>query len=218
MTCMHAPQARAELLRQNQRVSRLYDRLASQYERIMSFYDRVLFRDGREWVCSRAEGEVLELAIGTGLNLPLYGPDVFLTGIELSPAMLELARRRAQELGHRAELRLGDAHELDFADESFDTVVCTLSLCTIPDDARAVREAWRVLRPGGTFLLLEHVTSSVWPVRMMQRLLDPLSVRLQADHLVREPLVHLRDSGFVIEELQSLRLGIMERVVARKPR
>jgi len=160
---------------------------------------------------------VLEIAVGTGRNLPHYPEDVRVTGIELSPAMLELARARARELGRDVDLRAGDAQALDFPDERFDTVVCTLSLCTIPDDRAAVGEARRVLRPGSGFLLLEHVRSPVLPVRVGQRLLDPLFVRFEADHLLREPLDHLRAEGFEIERLERSKLGIVERVAARKP-
>ncbi len=209
------PDARAA--RETARVLRLYEKEAHKYDREMRFYDRLLFSGGRAWVCAQAEGEVLEIAVGTGLNLPHYREGVRLKGIELSPAMLELARARAHELGRDVDLRVGDAQSLDFPDESFDTVVCTLSLCTIPDDRAAVAEVRRVLRPGGGFLLLEHVRSPVLPVRAGQRLLDPLFVRFEADHLLREPLDRLRAEGFDIERLERSKLGIVERVAARKP-
>ncbi len=111
----------------------------------------------------------------------------------------------------------GTRRPLEFPDASFDTVVCTLSLCSIPDDRRAVGEAKRVLRPAGRFLLLEHVRSPIGPVRGVQKLLDWFTVRTQADHQVREPLVHLKAEGFVVERVERLKLGIVERVVARKP-
>jgi ubiquinone/menaquinone biosynthesis C-methylase UbiE len=82
--------------------------------------------------------------------------------------MLEIARRRARELGREADLRVGDAQALDFPDDRFDSVVCTLSLCTIPDDRAAVAEVRRVLRPGGRFLLLEHVRSPGLPIRVAE--------------------------------------------------
>jgi ubiquinone/menaquinone biosynthesis C-methylase UbiE len=106
---------------------------------------------------------------------------------------------------------------LEFADESFDTVVCTLGLCTIPDPRRAVAEALRVLRPGGRLLLLEHVRSPVRVVGVVQRLLDPWSVRFAGDHLTREPLDHLGAEGFEVERVERSKWGIVERVAARKP-
>jgi SAM-dependent methyltransferase len=202
---------------ETERVLGLYEKEAGKYDREMNFFDRLLFAGGREWVCSQAAGDVLEIGIGTGRNLPHYRADVSLIGIELSPAMLEIARARARELGREVDLRVGDAQALGFPDDSFDAVVCTLSLCTIPDDRAAVAEARRVLRPGGRFLLLEHVRSPVLPVRLGQRLLDPLAVRFEADHLLREPLEHLRAERFEVERFERSKLGIVERVVARKP-
>jgi ubiquinone/menaquinone biosynthesis C-methylase UbiE len=199
------------------RVLLVYEKEAHKYDREMNFFDRLLFAGGREWVCAQAVGEVLEIGIGTGRNLPHYGDDVRLTGVELSPAMLEIARARAHELGREVDLRVGDAQALEFGDESFDTVVCTLSLCTIPDDRAAVAEMRRVLRPGGRLLLLEHVRSPLLWVRLGQRLLDPLAVRFEADHLLREPLGHLRAEGFEVDRLGRSKLGIVERVSARKP-
>ena len=180
--------------------------------------ERLLFAGGREWVCSQARGDVLEIAAGTGRNLRHYQPGIRLTATEFSPAMLDIARAEAAALGSDADLRLGDAQALDFPDESFDTVVCTLSLCTIPDDRAAVAEVKRVLRPGGLFVLLEHVRSPVRRVRIGERLLEPLALRFGQDHLLREPLDRLTEMGFEIERLQRSKLGIVERLAARKPK
>ena len=202
---------------ETERVRRIQDRGAAHYDRGISVVERILFGDGRRWVCEQARGRVLELAIGTARNLPYYPADVTLTGVELSPEMLAIGRHRAEQLQRRVDLRLGDAQALELPDESFDSVVCTLGLCTIPDPHRAVAEARRVLRPGGRLLLLEHVRSSVRVVGAIQRLLDPLSVRFAADHLTREPLDHLNAQGFAIERVERSKWGVVERVAARKP-
>jgi ubiquinone/menaquinone biosynthesis C-methylase UbiE len=201
---------------ETERVRRLWDRAAPRFDKSMGFFERVLFQGGREWVCSQAEGEVLEIAVGTGRNFPYYPAGIRLTGIEISEEMLGLARARAAELGREFDLRLGDAQSLDFPDASFDTVVCTFSLCSIPDDARAVAEARRVLRPGGRLLLIEHVRSPSRPVRAVQRLLDPLTVRFEGDHLLREPLDHLKTQAFEVERFERRKWGIVERAAARK--
>jgi ubiquinone/menaquinone biosynthesis C-methylase UbiE len=198
-------------------VRAFYDKTARKYNRQIGFFERVLFGGGREWVCSQAEGDVLEIAAGTGRNLRHYPADVRLTTTELSPEMLELARAEAVALGRDADLRIGDAQALEFPDDSFDTVVCTLGLCTIPDDRAAVREAKRVLRPGGRLILLEHVRSPVRAIRIGERVLEPLMLRLEHDHLLREPLDHLTREGFQIERVERSKLGIVERVAARKP-
>jgi ubiquinone/menaquinone biosynthesis C-methylase UbiE len=200
------------------RVRGYYDRTASRYDRQIKLFERVLFGDGRQWVCSQATGDVLEIAIGTGRNLRYYPDDARVSGIELSPEMLEFARREAAATGRDVDLRIGDAQSLEFADESFDTVTCTLSLCTIPGDRAAVREVWRVLRRGGCFVLMEHVRSPIRAIRTGQRLLEPLFLRFEHDHLTRDPLDYLEGEGFEIETAGRLKLGIVERTVARKPR
>src|SRR5256886_17208093 len=202
---------------ETERVRRVQDKHASGYDRQISFFERVLFAGGREWVASRARGRVLELACGSARSLPFYGEDVQLTGIELSPEMLEIGRRRAQELGHPADLRPGDAQALEFADASFDTVTCTLGFCTIPDTSAAAREAFRVLRPRGELLMLEHVRSPLAVVRAGQRMLEPLAARLEADHLLREPLDYLPAVGFEVDEIQRSKWGIVERLRAHRP-
>jgi ubiquinone/menaquinone biosynthesis C-methylase UbiE len=201
---------------ETERVREIQDKHAGGYDRQMNFFDRVLFGGGREWAVSHAEGEVLEIAVGSGRNLPFYPQGVKLTAIEFSPEMLALARGRAEDLGRKFDLREGDAQDLDFADETFDTVIITLALCTIPDDRKAAAEAFRVLRPGGRLVLMEHVRSPTLPVRAIQRLIEPLAVRFEADHLVREPLDYLAGEGFEIESVARSKLGIVERVIARK--
>jgi ubiquinone/menaquinone biosynthesis C-methylase UbiE len=200
-----------------ERVRRHYDRSAESYDRLIAWAERVFFGGGREWVCSRARGETLEIAIGTGRNFPFYSKEISLIGVELSPKMLAIARRRARELGIEADLRPGDAQNLPFPDASFDTVVATLALCTIPDYRRAVTEAARVLRPGGFLLLLEHVRSPLLPVQLLQYALNPLSVLLGHDHLLREPLRHVEDAGLVVERLERSKWGVVERLAAYKP-
>jgi ubiquinone/menaquinone biosynthesis C-methylase UbiE len=202
---------------ETERVRRIWERLAPRYDKDIRFLEKVLFAGGREWVCSHARGEVLEIAVGTGRNLEYYPPDVRLTGIDLSASMLDIAHQRADQLGRQVDLRVGDAQALEFADETFDTVVFTLSLCSIPDDRKAVAEARRVLRAGGGLRLMEHVASPMPVVRAVQRLLDWITVRTVGDHLVREPLVALDAMGFEVEQVERLKWGVVERVAARKP-
>src|SRR5256885_8268437 len=114
------------------RQRRVWDKSAARYDKQIAFSERIWFGGAREWLGERVHGRTLEVAIGTGLNLPHYPADATITGIELSPAMLTIARQRAADLGRAADLCEGDAEHLPFDDASFDTVVCALSLCTIP--------------------------------------------------------------------------------------
>jgi len=179
----------------------------------MDFWDRRLFRDSRQWACGQATGEVLEVAVGTGLNLPFYPADVTLTGIDLSDRMLDLARRR----GRPATLRQADAHALPFADGSFDTVVCTFGLCAIPDVEAAVTEMVRVLRPGGRLILVDHVASTSGVIRAGQWLLERVTVPFAGEHWLRRPLRQVQARGLEVERQERFARGLVERLVARKP-
>src|SRR5436189_6280247 len=99
-----------------ERLRRRWDRQAGSYDRAMTGADRYFFGDTRHWVCSQAVGVVLEVAVGTGLNLAHYPDDVRLTGVDFSPAMLAVARRRASDLGRPVDFREGEAQALDFPD------------------------------------------------------------------------------------------------------
>jgi ubiquinone/menaquinone biosynthesis C-methylase UbiE len=200
-----------------ERLRRYWDKHAGSYDKQMGFFDRHLFAGSRDWVCSRAEGQVLEVAIGTGLNLAHYPDEVRLTGVEWSPAMLQRARDRAGQLGRAVDLRLGDAQALEFPDACFDAVVCTFSLCAIPDDRKAVAEMARVVRPGGLLLLADHVEASSWPARAAQALIEVVSIPAGGEYFRRRPIMQVRALGFIVEDHDRFKLGIVERLAARKP-
>jgi len=203
---------------EKERIRLIWERIASGYDRAMRPSERFLFAGGREWVCSRARGDVLEVSVGTGVNLRHYPPEVRLAAVDISARMIGIAAQRAAALGRAVDLRVGDAEALEFPDASFDTVVCTLALCSIPDPRAAVTEMRRVLRPGGRVLALEHGPSSNGVVRALQRAVEPLALRLFGDHLVRETARLLGEEGFAVEEVERSKLGIVERVAARKAR
>lgn len=188
-------------------------RVRSRWDRMSARYDkgegtqRLVIGDTRARLCAMARGRVLEVAVGTGHNLPHYPDDVEVTGVDLSHGMLEQARTRASELGRSVDLREGDAQELPFGDEEFDTVVCALALCTIPDQYRALAQMHRVLRPGGLLLLVDHVEYTRWPFRLFETRKE-LPRRLPRNVAV--------DAGFTVDQHDRIALGFVERVVAHR--
>jgi ubiquinone/menaquinone biosynthesis C-methylase UbiE len=199
------------------RQRRVWDKSAPSYDKQIAFFEKIQFGGGREWLGERAHGHVLEVAIGTGLNLPHYPADTTITGVELSPAMLAVARQRAADLGRGVDLREGDAEHLPFDGASFDTVVCALSLCTIPDPAAAIGDMRRVLVPGGRLLLLDHIASTWPPIYAAQWLLERLTIRAAGEHFTRRQLPLVQAAGFEIVETERLKAGTVERIHARKP-
>lgn len=200
-------------------IAAVFDAMSGRYDRQMSTLERLLFPGARAWVVSQARGTVVEIGVGTGLNLPLYGADVrHVVGIDLSAGMLAYARHRItdQQITH-VELIHGDVQALDLPTGSVETVVSTYTFCTIPDPLAASHEAYRTLTPGGRFLLAEHGPSTHRLGRAIQHGLEPLSVRLGADHLLRDPRPYLRQAGFLIDDTDRTgRFGMGFRILAHK--
>jgi SAM-dependent methyltransferase len=158
-----------------------------------------------------ASGEILEIGLGTGLNVTSY--PAFVEAIASVGPEAEVDPRAARRAGARG-LRIahipGDARRLPFDAARFDTVVCTLVLCTVPDPARAVRELARVLRPGGQLLFLEHVVAPAGARRVFQRLLNPaMRVLLCGCEVTRDTERTLAENGFAFREIERYDFGPM---------
>lgn len=162
------------------------------------------FDDQRRDLMSNARGRVLELGVGTGSNLSFYPPEVTeVVGVDPHEGVLDRAKRIVRRLErdgvpYRIRLHRADAQSLPYDDASFDVVVAFLTLCTIPDPVAASREAYRVLKPDGRLLVLEHVKAEAGSrlARWQQRL-DPLWTRAAVGcHLDRDTERVLRESGF----------------------
>lgn len=150
-----------------------------------------------------AQGRVLEVGVGSGLNLPFYGPQVtHLLGLDPSPELLELARRHTAGARFPVEFLLASAEDLPLGSASFDTVVSTFTLCSIPDVRLALREMRRVLKPGGKLLFVEHGLAPDPGVQRWQRRLTPLWRPISGGcHLDRKMDRLIAEAGFRMETL-----------------
>lgn len=165
----------------------------------------------RARILGPASGEILEIGLGTGLNLPSYPPSVeALVSVGPEPEMHPYASRRARERGMKVSHVPGDAGRLPFDAARFDTVVCTLVLCTVPEPARAVREMARVLKPGGRLLFLEHVVARAGARRLFQRIFNaPMRVVLCGCEVTRDSERTIADNGFSLREIERYDVGAM---------
>lgn len=138
-----------------------YDGLASKYN-LKEWKNNHIFgiKRLRRQLFGQAQGKVLDVAAGIGGNFPYLPWESEITAIDLSPGMLDKARARAKKLGLKVTFQVMDAEALDFPDDTFDTVISSLSTCTFPDPIAALREMARVVKPDGQVLLLEHGRSS----------------------------------------------------------
>jgi ubiquinone/menaquinone biosynthesis C-methylase UbiE len=164
-----------------------------------------LARERRAALVPQARGEVLEIGIGSGLNLPFYSSAVTrLRGIDPSAELLAIAGSKLDVAGFPVELLLEGAERLSVSDASVDTVLTTWTLCSIRDPARALAEMRRVLRPGGRLLFVEHGSAPDAAVRRWQKRFDPVWTRLAGGcHLDRRIDELIRSSGFGMERLQA---------------
>lgn len=151
----------------------------------------------------RARGDVLEIGIGSGLNLAHYGPDVAsLTALDPAAELTVKARERAAAAPVPVNILQISGEEIPAADARFDSIVCTWTLCSIPNVYAALREMHRVLKPGGEFLFIEHGAAPDAAVRRWQRRLEPLWKPIGGGcHLTRDTRELIEDAGFRIGEL-----------------
>lgn len=162
----------------------------------------------RERVISQAVGDVLEIGIGSGLNLPLYGAGVrSVIGIEPSTELLAMAEQQMARVLVPVEFLQASAEALPIESHSVDTVVTTWTLCTIPDARKALQEARRVLRPGGTLLFVEHGRAPEKAVARWQDRIDPLWGRIAGGcHLNRQIDALIIEAGFQIDTMRHDRM------------
>ncbi len=177
---------------------------ASMYDRMMASTERDGLGAHRAALIATASGDVLEIGGGTGVNLDHYGPGVTsLTITEPEPPMVKRLQGHIAQRRPDARLLRAPAEDLPFADDSFDTVVSTLVLCTVDDQPRALRELRRVLRPGGRLLFIEHVRSEDPKIARWQDRLLSFNVRVgHGCHCNRPTLDGIHAAGFEVAELK----------------
>lgn len=193
-------------------VQELYDEAAGHW-RLLGLVDSVLLVNRlRKKHFSTAMGQVLDVACGTGENFEYLEGAVSVTAFDLSAEMIEEARRRTRQMRADIDFAVGDAEQMPFSDERFDTVISAFSTCTIPDYASAFREMVRVTRPGGRVLLLEHGRSSVgWISRRQDRRIKQVCER-SACRNNRDVAADLTVAGLEPSSHLTSHLGMMNRV------
>jgi ubiquinone/menaquinone biosynthesis C-methylase UbiE len=196
----------------------IYDKRAATYDASVGRGERLFLGELRQRFGAELRGDTLEVAVGSGLNLPYYGDAVTrAVAVDLSQGMIAIAKERARSLRRQVDFAQMDAQRLAFTDASFDTVAISLSLCTVPNPERALREMARVCRPEGRIVLLEHVLSPVPPVAWLERLLSPIQERYIGCHLNRRTVETVRSLGFQIDSEARRLAGVIRLVAARPP-
>ena len=177
------------------------------YDRQVAKVERAGLGELRQKLLADASGRVLEVGSGTGANLPYYGPGVeSLTVTEPEPAMLRRLERRVREQAPKAKVVRAPAEQLPFEDDTFDVAVSTLVLCGVDDQARALGELRRVLRPGGRLIFIEHVRSDKPGLARWQDRLNGLNKYVAGCDCNRRTLDSIKAEGFEVAKVDHTEL------------
>ncbi len=197
---------------------RRFDRNARIYEILDRRMEARALGRWRKRLWSLVDGkDILEVGVGTGMNIPHYPPGARVSGIDLSPRMLQRARNRAEGSGSTAELDEMDVQRLEYPDDSFDAVISTFVFCAVSNPVTGLREIRRVLRPGGRLYMLEHVLTSRRVMGRLMHLVNPLLTRVTGENINRQTRRNLEVADLEVVQAEALRSDIFWLFVAEKP-
>jgi ubiquinone/menaquinone biosynthesis C-methylase UbiE len=187
-----------------------------------SFYDLLAYGPERRWAPDKRElfanmhGKVLFVAMGTGQDIPFFPPGRDIVGIDISPRMLAKAKTRAARYAGSLDLRVMDIHELEFPDHSFDQVVTSCTLCSVPNPVAGLTALRRVLKAGGILYMFEHTGSHIFPFNLMLELMTPLWKPIGPE-MNRDTVGNVEKAGFEIQQVKTVYLDVVKTIIARSP-
>ncbi len=177
----------------------------------------LLFKNWRKKCWAKVEGHhILEVGVGTGKNFDYYPKDARITAIDFSGQMLKQAADKRDRKNINVDLELMDIQSLCFADNSFDTVICTFVFCSVPSATKGLKELCRVCKPGGQILLLEHVLSSNPVLAAVMNVLNPVIVALVGANINRDTVKNVKACAFTSVHVDERSGDIIKLIEARK--
>ncbi len=198
---------------------RRYERIAPIYDLFETFAEH-RYRPWRQRLWSMVTGKkILEVGVGTGKNFPYYPSRAQVTAVDLTPGMLARATLKARRMNLAVALHMGDVQNLEFADNTFDTIVATCVFCSVPDPVLGLREVQRVLKPGGKVFLMDHVRSENPFLARIMDFINPVVVRMMGPNINRQTVSNVNQSGLIVEQVEDLGMGgLFKLIVAQKSR
>jgi len=192
-----------------------WDRLSRSYD-WTTWADTRRFGPAKRRLFAGMQGKCLMVAPGTGSDFAHFPPGLTVTALDISPAMVARARRRAAGYDGRLEVEVGDVQELPYADATFDTVATSCTFCSVPDPVRGLRELFRCLKPGGRILMFEHVRSRVGPIAILQDFAT-LVTRRFGPAMNRDTVGNVLRAGFELCRETNVYLDVVKAIEAQRP-
>jgi phosphatidylethanolamine/phosphatidyl-N-methylethanolamine N-methyltransferase len=198
-------------------IKKRYDRIAPFFDLLEAPMEGLFFRPWRERLWAKATGHhILEVGVGTGKNFDYYPKDARITAIDFSPAMLKQAAQCKIRKNTQVELALMDVQSLCYADNSFDTVMASFVFCSVPLPIKGMKELYRVCKPGGQVLLLEHVISSKPIIANVMNFLNPVVVKLFGANINRDTVKNVKACAFSSVRVDEHSGDIIKLIEAKK--
>jgi ubiquinone/menaquinone biosynthesis C-methylase UbiE len=192
-----------------------WDKLAPRFDSMVSQGAEKRWKPFKQRLFSNMEGRILFLALGTGLDIPLFPTGQDITAIDISPKMLEQAQDRIADYNGTIRAEVMDVHEMAFAPESFDQVFTSCTFCSVPDPVNGLRALHHVLMPGGKLFMFEHTGSRFYPFRQMMDVMTLLTERV-GPAMNRDTVSNVRLAGFEIVEVDNIFLDVVKTIQAAK--
>lgn len=195
--------------------------IIKRYNRISRFYDHMDKMVKEKWrreILQHVKGDVLEVGIGTGANLPYYPENIVLTGVDFSPKMLEAAAKKVTKKHFPFKVRLieADIQQLPFEDNCFDFIVSTCVFCSVPDPVKGLLEIKRVCKPTGKIIMIEHMRSENPLLGFGMDLFNPITVNLWGANINRRTMQNIEKAELTVEKSELLMGTVMRKLTLIK--
>ncbi len=182
---------------EHEKTKHRYNRIAPFFDSLSAVAEGLFIKQWREILWRKIEGQhILEVGVGTGKNFPFYPANTQITAIDFSEKMLLLAEKKKHRKNISVALDLMDVQSLCYADNSFDTVIATFVFCSVPHPVKGLQELYRVCKPGGQVLLLEHVLSDNPIMASMMQIMNPLISAVCGGNINRQTVKVIQSCGF----------------------